>query len=140
MGEHERALAGGLVYAIKHQAMQVDVKLAAEPKRWMRVMAPVLACLRLTCACLMRNVGMTRWMICNTGASSSELVFDKLWQARATVCAVYFGGERLVVLSHQPVKRSLIGAAAFVTRRLCGCSALARVVHRGNRAAIIAEA
>jgi hypothetical protein len=45
-------------------------KLAADPKRWMSVTAPVEASVRWNPACLIRNVAMTRWTICKTGASS----------------------------------------------------------------------
>src|SRR5258706_9103056 len=53
-------------------------RLAAEPKRWMRVTAPVAASLRLTPASLIRCVAITRWMICNTGASSSGCTAKRL--------------------------------------------------------------
>ena len=41
-------------------------RLAAEPKRWMRVTAPVSAEARFRPACLSRNPAMTRWTIRST--------------------------------------------------------------------------
>ena len=50
-----------------------------------------------------------------------EFVFDEWRQARAL--RFYFSGKALIVLTHQPVKRGLIGTAALVLRLL----------RRGNR-------
>jgi hypothetical protein len=42
------------------------------------VIAPVAASLRLLSVCLIRKVVMTRWMICNTGVSSSGCTANRL--------------------------------------------------------------
>ena len=55
--------------AIEQQAMGVNMRLAAEPTRWMRVTAPVWAWECAKPACVIRKVDVARWMICNTGKS-----------------------------------------------------------------------
>jgi hypothetical protein len=52
--EYRYSLACGAIDPIEHQ-----IRLAAEPKRWMSVTAPVAASLRLTPVCLIRCVAMT---------------------------------------------------------------------------------
>ena len=38
------------------------LRFAADPKRWIRVTAPVAACERFSPACLIRNAEMARWV------------------------------------------------------------------------------
>ncbi len=49
-------------------------RLAAEPKRWMRVTAPVAASVRSMPAWWMRWVVSARWITRNTCASNSKTV------------------------------------------------------------------
>jgi hypothetical protein len=47
------------------------LRLAAEPISFLKVTAEVAASERLSPACLIRNVEMTRWRICKTRVRSS---------------------------------------------------------------------
>ena len=47
------------------------LRLAAEPIGFLKVTAEVAASVRLSPACLIRKVAMTRWIICKTGVRSS---------------------------------------------------------------------
>ncbi|MGH8773511.1 MAG: hypothetical protein ACREV2_20400 [Burkholderiales bacterium] len=59
-GVKDRHAFRGAIDLVKYQTMQMDIelRLAAEPKRWMRVTAPVFASVRLSPACWIRNVAM----------------------------------------------------------------------------------
>ena len=60
-------------------------RLAAEPKRWMSVTAPVSASRRFSPACLARNVAMTRWLESQLAAIDAErlLLLTELSRAEA---------------------------------------------------------
>jgi len=58
--------------------MQAVFRFAADPKRWTGVTAPVAPSPRLTPACLIRCVAITRWMIRNAGVSSSGRTAKRL--------------------------------------------------------------
>ena len=58
--------------------MQVNVKVRSRAEALNEGEAPVAAWLRLTPACRIRCVAIPRWMICNTGASSSGCTAKRL--------------------------------------------------------------
>src|ERR1700694_3210235 len=95
-------------------------RLAAEPKRWMRVTAPVAAALRLMPTCLIRCVAITGWMIGNTGASSSGWTAKRLRSGignDSTHCRTgTLGMTRSTMVLHQAIQDRCDECAAHHAR------------------------
>ncbi len=64
-----RNIAGGAIDPVEREVVEMNFKLPADPKRCMRVTAPLWACDRFSPACLIRKDEMARLTTCKTGES-----------------------------------------------------------------------
>jgi hypothetical protein len=130
-GAEKRQALGGAVDPIDHEQCRWMLRLAAEPKCWMTILlgakwdarstaaggvrrmarinvtAPVWASVRWSPACWIRNVAMTRWTICKTGAVVG--VGGKQRAGRRLVLGVMYA-------TGQSVARNIPEATKWLTR------------------------